>query len=221
MRVGILSDTHLPGAIRTLDDLGPEPARFFSNVDLILHSGDLTSPSVLDWLEQFAPVLCSTGNNDPIPDPRSTEVQMLELEGWTLGMVHSLRGPSRPVAELHKAFPSPVDIAVSGHTHHEYLEYRDGMVLLNSGSATFPHNKEARLGTVALLELTPGRLKAQVLRLGETPGKPNPGRPRALEVEGRLDPCSGPLRTWREVEPALTARPVGRSHAPRKVKGPL
>ena len=69
MRVGILSDTHLPGAIRTLDDLGPEPARVFSNVDLILHSGDLTSPSVLDWLEQFAPVLCSTGNNDPIPDP--------------------------------------------------------------------------------------------------------------------------------------------------------
>ena len=63
MRIGLLSDTHLPGAIQGLDDLGPEPANFFSTVDLILHGGDLTSPKILDWLEQFAPVICATGNN--------------------------------------------------------------------------------------------------------------------------------------------------------------
>ena len=68
MRIGLLSDTHLPALIRNLDELGPEPARFFESVDLILHGGDLTSPLVLDWLEQFAPVVCVTGNNDPIAD---------------------------------------------------------------------------------------------------------------------------------------------------------
>jgi hypothetical protein len=44
MRIGILSDTHLPGLIRHLDELGPEPARFFATVDLILHGGRLDVP---------------------------------------------------------------------------------------------------------------------------------------------------------------------------------
>jgi predicted phosphodiesterase len=77
MIIGLLSDTHLPNLIRDLDELGPETVEFFKSVDLIFHGGDLTTPRVLDWLEQFAPVVCSTGNNDPIPDPRSEEVQTL------------------------------------------------------------------------------------------------------------------------------------------------
>ena len=182
MRIGILSDTHLPETIRYLDHLGPEPASFFSTVDLILHSGDLTSPIILDWLEQFAPVLCSTGNNDPIPDRRSQEVQAVEAEGWRIGMVHSLGPPSRSVDELQKAFHSPVDIIISGRTHYEALEYRDGVLLLNSGSITFPHNKNLRLGTVGLLELSSKGVHAEVIALGDTPGRPNPGRGMALDM---------------------------------------
>ncbi|MDO8751840.1 MAG: metallophosphoesterase family protein [Dehalococcoidia bacterium] len=182
MRIGILSDTHLPETIRHLDHLGPEPASFFSTVDLILHSGDLTSPIILDWLEQFAPVLCSTGNNDPIPDRRSQEVQVVEAEGWRIGMVHSLGPPSRSVDELQKAFHSTVDIMISGHTHYEALEYRDGVLLLNSGSITFPHNKNLRLGTVGLLELTSKGVHAELIALGNTPGRPNPGKGMALDI---------------------------------------
>jgi putative phosphoesterase len=182
MRIGLLSDSHLPALIRNLDELGPEPANFFSGVDLILHGGDLTSPIVLDWLEQFAPVLCSTGNNDPLTDSRMKEVQMLEVEGWRIGMVHSLDRAFRPVSELLKAFPAPVDIIVSGHTHQEQLESREDVVLLNSGSITFPHHKELRLGSVGLLELAPGRLHGEILALGHTLGRPNPVTPMALDI---------------------------------------
>jgi len=182
MRIGLVSDTHLPGMIRQLDELGPEPASFFSTVDLILHGGDLTSPIVLDWLEQFAPVLCSTGNNDPIPDLRSKEVQVVEVDGWRIGMVHDLRTNGRPVSDLQKSFATPVDIMVGGHTHLESLEQREGVVLLNSGSPTFPWNKELRLGTVALLELSPGELHAEIVVLGHTPGRPNPGQASALDI---------------------------------------
>ena len=90
MRIGLITDTHLPGQIRDLSELGPLPEKFLSSVDLIMHGGDLTSPIVLDWCEQFAPVICSTGNNDPIPDPRMNEVQILETQGWIIGMIHSL-----------------------------------------------------------------------------------------------------------------------------------
>ena len=169
MRIGILSDTHLPARIRSLDELGPGPATFFSQTDLILHSGDLTSPIVLDWLEQFAPVLCSTGNNDSIPDHRCKDVHMLNIFGWKIGMIHSLGPRNRPTHILQSAFPSPVDIMISGHTHQEALELRDSVILLNSGSATFPRNLELRLGTVALLDLTQDKLEAHILDLNQTP----------------------------------------------------
>jgi uncharacterized protein len=182
MRIGIVSDTHLPNLIRHLDELGPEPARFFSKVDLILHSGDLTSPMVLDWLERFAPVVCTTGNNDPIVDSRCQELSVMQVHGWRLGMVHSLRRGFRPMAELQQIFPAPVDIMLAGDTHQERLEYRDGVVLLNSGSPTFPHHKDLRLGTVGLLELAPSRLHAEIVLLGHTPGRANPGRPITLDI---------------------------------------
>ena len=191
MRVAVLTDTHLPGLVRSLDDLGPEPASFFGQADLILHSGDLTSPRVLDWLEQFAPVLAATGNNDPLEleDERSQEAQVLELEGWRVGMTHDLVPETRPVGELRAQFPEGerLDVMVAGHTHLERLEQRDGAVIMNSGSPTFPHHKSLRLGTVGLLTLEPGLLRAQILMLGETPGRPNPGTPMALTVrrEGR------------------------------------
>ena len=182
MIIGLLSDTHLPNVIRNLDELGPEPVEFLAKVDLILHGGDVTSPAVLDWLEQFAPVLCATGNNDSIPDSRCQDVQLLEVEGWRLGMVHSMEGQFRPVPELQRLFPRPVDIMVSGHTHEERIDHRDGVSMINSGSITFPHHKELRLGTVGLLELKPGWLSAEIIPLGETVGRPNPGQAFSLEV---------------------------------------
>ena len=182
MRIGLLSDTHLPALVRNLDEMGLQPAEFFSTVDLIMHGGDLTSPIILDWLEQFAPVVCSTGNNDPIIDSRMKDVQVLEAEGWRIGMIHSLEREFRPMSELKQLFPSPVDIMVAGHTHQERLEYRDEVVLLNSGSITFPHHKELRLGTVGLLDLGPGTLHAEIIPLGDTPGRPNPGSAMVLDI---------------------------------------
>ena len=185
--IGLLSDTHLPNVICDLEELGPEPGEFLRSVDLILHGGDLTTPVVLDWLEQFAPVLCSTGNNDPIPDDRCEDVRVIDVEGWRIGMRHSLDGQFRPVPTLQRYFPQPVDIMVSGHTHEERLEHRDGVTLINSGSITFPHHKELRLGTVGLLELTPNRLSAQVFPVGHTPGRPNPCKTLSLEMSRNGD----------------------------------
>jgi len=186
MLIGLITDTHLPGRVRTLDELGDLPGEFLSSVDLILHGGDLTSPIVLDWCEQFAPVICSTGNNDPIPDPRMKEVQVLEIDGWSIGMIHSLEGQFRPIHDLQKLFPKPVQIMISGHTHQERLEYRDGVLLINSGSITFPQHKELRLGTVGTLEIYPGKAKVEIFPLGETFGSPNPGKKMSMAIENDI-----------------------------------
>ena len=61
MRIGLISDTHLPSSIR---EPWPEVAQAFRQVDLILHAGDIVTPRILDWLEDIAPVLAALGNND-------------------------------------------------------------------------------------------------------------------------------------------------------------
>ncbi|HWO93682.1 MAG TPA: hypothetical protein VNL92_02870, partial [Dehalococcoidia bacterium] len=76
----------------------------------------------------------------------------------------------------------PVDVFVSGHTHYERLDYREDAVILNSGSPVFPRHKSTRLGTAGLLELGRGTLRAEIVVLGETEGKPNPGVPQVLEL---------------------------------------
>jgi putative phosphoesterase len=184
MRIGVVTDTHLPGTMRDLGDLGPEVAVFFSTVDMILHCGDVVSPIVLEWLEQFAPVLVAEGNNDNFKDSRAKPVQVEEFLGWRIGMVHNMVREDRPRAVIEEAhFKTPVDVMLAGHTHVDRLELKDGAVLLNSGSPILPHHKDARLGTVGLLELSTTRLRAAIVRLGETPGKPNPGRARTALIE--------------------------------------
>jgi putative phosphoesterase len=175
--------------MRHLDELGPEAAAFLSTVDLILHGGDIVTKSVLDWCGQFAPVIAARGNHDVFDDERLAEVQMLELKGWKIGMVHDLRPRHATVEELsHLHFGGEhVDVMIGGDTHVERLEHHDGVIIVNSGSPNLPHHKETRWGTVGLLELEPGRLRAEIIPLGETPGSRNPGTHHHLEiVERRL-----------------------------------
>jgi putative phosphoesterase len=189
MRIGLISDTHLPSLIHSLDELGPEVGEFLIGVELILHGGDISRPSVLDWMEQFAPIRAARGNHDVFDDPRVEDRQVLEIEGWQIVMAHDLRREDRPMSEIIArdfAGLTP-DIVIAGDTHVERLEYRDDVVLINSGSPNLLHHKETRLGTVALLDLERDRLRAEILMLGHTDGSPNPGIPRHIElIERRL-----------------------------------
>ena len=56
MKIGILSDTH--GMLR------PEVLSALKGCDVILHGGDINKQSVLDQLNEIAPVNVVRGNND-------------------------------------------------------------------------------------------------------------------------------------------------------------
>ena len=182
MRVGLIADTHLPSVIRQLDELGPEIGDFLATADLILHAGDVTAPGVVDWCEQFAPILVAEGNNDLFEDPRMARMHRLEIHGWSIGLVHEIRPRTRPTAEIldQHLDGQRVDVLVSGDTHLEFLERRDDVLLVNPGSATLPHHKEFRLGTVGLLEIERHSLTAEIRLLGQTAGAPNPGTPQRV-----------------------------------------
>ena len=186
-RIGLISDTHLPQLLHSLDELGPEPGEMLEGVDLILHGGDVTTPVVLDWCEQYAPVLVARGNNDIFDDPRLAESQFVDVHGFRIGMSHELRPESRPIPEILASSldGERVDILIGGDTHVERLEFRDDVLLINPGSPSLPHHLSTRLGALGVLTLEPGQARAEIITLGPTPGQRNPSRPQHVVIRDR------------------------------------
>jgi uncharacterized protein len=174
-RIGIISDTHMPADVKVLWD---EVRLAFADVDLILHSGDIVHPKILDQLEAWAPVIAAEGNNDfGVIDPRMAPTQWLDIEGFRIAMVHDMEPEDEPIEDLRNRFlgGASADIMITGHTHFERMDFRDGVLQVNSGSAVHPHLWSTRLGTVAFLDLAPGSLRASIVRLGSSDGLRNPG----------------------------------------------
>lgn len=168
MRIGLIADTHIPSMAK---ELPPQVAKAFAGVDLIFHAGDLHVLSVLDDLEQTAPVIAVRGNGDCwIPqDPRLKDTYLLGVEGVSIGLTHALEYPeSRSWSieqSMERDFKEAVDVIVFGDTHVAMVEEYKGILLINPGSPTLP-NGIMRLGTVAILEVAQGKAQAAILQLG-------------------------------------------------------
>lgn len=188
MRIGVLSDTHLPADVPTLDELGAHSAEFLASMDLIIHAGDVVLPSVLDWCAQFAPVVCAQGNHDHFHDDRMSSIVVLEHAGWRIGAVHDVEGIPpyvNSVDDLKRVVyqDTTLDILVAGDSHYERLEYRDATLLLDSGSPILPHHKSTRLGSMAVIDVTRDGVRAEIVPLGESPGLPNPSTHAHIEFD--------------------------------------
>ena len=175
MKIGIISDTHLPNKLFGAWDVILENLK---DVDLILHAGDIQSASVLDSLENVAPVVAALGNNDLGPleqDPRVKPTQVIEIEGWIIGIIHDLEPEDRPIEQLiSNHFGTHLDIVISGHTHWEKLELRNGIIHINPGSPNLPHNYSHRLGIVGIIDIKGQHLNAELVHLGDLPDLVNP-----------------------------------------------
>src|SRR4029077_7574385 len=88
MKVGVVSDTHLPrfgdrlpaGLLRGLGAEG---------VERILHLGDFTGPEIPRLFETVAPLEAVAGNNDPAALVRRFgRRKVVTLDGVRVGMVH-------------------------------------------------------------------------------------------------------------------------------------
>jgi putative phosphoesterase len=191
MRIGLISDTHIPYDVKALP---PQLKELFRGVDLILHAGDIYVSSVLDELEEIAPVLAAMGDDDsPLIDGRVRDKHVLDFEGFSLWLTHALpyfplhslnsypyssrsihallyRFSTSSDQELEEALREVVehedlpDILVFGHTHQAILHRTQGFLLINPGSATFPGYKHV-LGTVAILTISLGKAEAEIIQL--------------------------------------------------------
>ena len=161
MLIGLISDTHIPDRARILPQNVIEA---FSDVELILHAGDLTSPGVLEELEEIAPVMAVQGNMDRANGIDLPKAKVVEVEGLKIGVIHGEVYPRADSDQLiYLAKELDVDILVSGHSHQPKIEQKDGVLLLNPGSPIVPRLADR---TVMLLEINNREVDVEIIKIG-------------------------------------------------------
>ena len=174
MIIGVLADTH--------DLLRREVTEALQGCDWILHAGDISSPEILDRLEQIAPVKAVRGNNDRDWAEELPAFLDFELGGLRVCMAHR-----------KKDLPGDLnayDLAVCGHTHQyvsEWLAHReDGgrTLLLNPGSCG-PRRFHQPI-TLAILRTGEDGFTAEQIGIAHRPKEAAP-RIGAGDIRGQIE----------------------------------
>ena len=126
--IGVIADTH------GLYD--PAIRRHFRHVVHILHAGDIGKRSVIEQLEEIAPVTAVSGNVDDGEQRAFPSEAMIELAGRRIAIRHILYEGGKLTKDgrafLDRERP---DICVFGHTHQPKIEWFGKTLLFNPGSA--------------------------------------------------------------------------------------
>ena len=162
MRIGVVSDTHMPRFGRRL------PAALHAGlraegVELILHLGDFTSLEIVPLFEEIAPFIGVAGNNDGDEiRERFGRRRVLSLAGVTVGMIHGDGERGTTLRRALQAFAAErPDVIVFGHSHIPYLERHGTTLVLNPGSPT--DKRRQPLYTYGILELEGGAARGRLL----------------------------------------------------------
>ena len=167
MKIGIISDTH--------GFFDPRLKRVFTDVQAILHAGDVGTREVLEELREIAPVHVVRGNVDPAAlnlPPSLTlvfgrmQVELVhmlpiaqsELEAWS-GAIPNQRPPQRRERFLQTFNPS-TRVVVFGHSHKPCLATLGDALFFNPGSAGKKRFSLPRC--CGLLEIGEGRICASI-----------------------------------------------------------
>jgi putative phosphoesterase len=154
MRIGLISDTH--GLLR------PEAVDALRRSDHILHAGDIGDAGILRALADLAPVTAVRGNNDAATWADDLpEACLVEFEGVAVYMLHDLQAlEARPA-------PAHARVIVAGHSHRPLVETRDGVLVVNPGSAG--RRRFSLPVTVGELRIAAGAVEAHVIGLAVAP----------------------------------------------------
>jgi len=159
VRVGVISDTH--------GHLDPAVGVVFAGVQLIIHAGDIIDPGTIEALERIAPVIAVAGNMDdaklgPLPREVAGEVAGVRfvaghkrkrlVKRLALGKIKGVAADDLP------------ELIIFGHDHVPAVEWVDGSLYLNPGTATSPHEEDDD-PTVAVVEVEEAGLSVRFVPL--------------------------------------------------------
>lgn len=159
----MISDTHIPTRAKAIPG---KVFKVFQDACLIIHAGDLTKLSVLDELEQMAPVVAVYGNMDTRDvKGKLPVINSVDVYNFRIGVTHSLNFFFRTRRIKDVSEKQSFNVFVSGHTHRPSLKYKEGMLLINPGSATNPLPPFLTRPSVALLRITKKDIEPEIVNL--------------------------------------------------------
>lgn len=161
MLIGLISDTHIPDRAKQIPQ---NVLDSFKDVDLIIHAGDLTTQSVIDELEEIAPVMAIQGNMDRVAGFDLPKARVIDVEGVRIGVAHGEVYPRADTQQLlYLAKQLDVNILVTGHSHQPKIEQVEDILLLNPGSPIVPRLADR---TVMLLEVNDKNVDVELIKIG-------------------------------------------------------
>lgn len=129
MRVGVVSDTHM----YSFEQMPQKLIGALSEVDLIVHAGDLVSLEVLEGLRRLGEVTAVWGNMDSAElKGLLPETEMVVVGGKKIGIAHGSGGPSGIEDRVRRLFDE-VDVIIYGHSHEAKNERIGGTLFFNPG----------------------------------------------------------------------------------------
>jgi putative phosphoesterase len=161
--VGLIADTHIPVRARSIPK---EVFKIFEDAEFIIHAGDLVELSVIDELEQIAPVLAVYGNLDgPEIRERIPKINSLKLFDWKIGVMHD-PGALFGIGKMREiARRNSFDVLVYGHTHNSHVKWDEKILFVNPGSPTNPIPPFIIKPSVALLRITKEKIVSEVIQV--------------------------------------------------------
>jgi len=189
LSVGVISDTHLPYRMAKLP---PIIFNIFSEVDIILHAGDVDEINLLAPLGEVAPLYAVRGNIHLLDLswggkdlPLSVELNLADYQvvvthghrpgliGWLTKIPEVLSSKipqltnrgytlNHQIAMRLGNLYPKADIIIFGHTHVAYSRRIGQTLFFNPGSVVAEKNK---MSSVGLLYLWPHKIVPQIIPL--------------------------------------------------------
>lgn len=130
MKIGVISDTHLSGPTPRLEMV---VEKYFKEVDLILHAGDIHSLEVFDVFKGKT-VHAVSGNRD-LPEVRDSlpRKELITVKDYRIGLTHGWGSPLGLAKRASSLFED-VHCIVFGHSHWAVNSRRNGLLFFNPGA---------------------------------------------------------------------------------------
>ena len=150
IKVGVISDTHLEDYD---DKLRRSVAEHFSDVDMILHAGDMVDLRVLKIFGgKEIKAVCGNMDNDSVRE-KFPDHLLFEIKEFRFLLIHGWGSPVDIEERISAGFKD-VNCIVYGHTHKPANYKKENVLFFNPGSAVDRYFASSR--TIGILEIDKG-----------------------------------------------------------------
>lgn len=147
IRIGVISDTHLDDYDEKMKGIIVE---HFSDVDIILHAGDMVDSRVLKIFgNKEVKAVCGNMDNHSVRQ-KFPEHLLFEIQGFRFLLIHGWGSPWGIEEKISAKFKD-VNCVVFGHTHKPANHKKDNILFFNPGSAADRFFNSSK--TIGILEI--------------------------------------------------------------------